>query len=74
MTTTELIQAAVDRGETFESMGAGKASKSDLSHYVLEIVREANDVSPVAQIWEGWSDGQIAGALFAIWTDGTPNE
>lgn len=63
---TELINAAVERGETIESMGTGKASKRDLTYYVLEIADEAQQM----ELDDQYSDGVIAGALFAIWTDG----
>jgi len=62
---TELLNAAVERGETFESMGVGKASKRDLTYYVLELADEAHKEALEQQ----YSDGVIAGALFAIWTD-----
>lgn len=57
-----MVNAAVERGETFESMGAGKASQKDLSYYVLEIQEEC-------ATGEEYSAGVVAGALFAIWTD-----
>ena len=64
---TELVSAAIDRGETIESMGAGKASKKDLTYYVMEIADEtAKD--EVDQIWNGYSNPVIAAALFRIWT------
>jgi hypothetical protein len=61
---TQLVEAAVERGATFESMGTGKASQQDLSYYVLEIAREAEERIPS----EPYKDGVIGGALFAIWT------
>lgn len=74
MTTSELIQAAVERGETFESMGAGKASKRDLTYYVLELVEEAIHAHFMDNDEELVKDGVVAGALFGIWTEGVPNE
>lgn len=61
---TQLVNAAVERGEKFESMGTGKASQQDLSYYVLEIAREAEENLPS----ERYKDEVIGGALFAIWT------
>ena len=46
LTPTELIEAAEERGYTFESMGAGKASQHDLTHYVLEIFDETQEAEP----------------------------
>ena len=61
----QLLNAAVERGEAFESRGAGKASKSDLSHYVMEI---ADEREAQGEPDEQYNDGVIGGALFAIWT------
>ena len=58
---TELVNAAVERGETFESMGAGKASKRDRTYYVLEL----QDENPGE-----YKDGVIGAAINCIWTDG----
>ncbi|MCK5485481.1 MAG: hypothetical protein KAI86_04665 [Desulfobacterales bacterium] len=63
---TELVNAAVERGETFESMGAGKASKRDLTYYVLELADEAHKETLEQQ----YKDGVIGAALNCIWTDG----
>lgn len=73
MTVTELIQAAVERGETYQGMGAGSASKSDLTHYVLEITQEHEDANFLDNDEPLVKDGVVAGALFAIWTEGVPN-
>lgn len=40
MTDKELMEAAITRGETLESMGAGKASTEDLEIYIEDIGRE----------------------------------
>lgn len=61
---TELVNAAVERGETFESAGAGKASKRDLTYYVLEI---ADETRKEEQDSDFYSDPVIAAALFRIW-------
>jgi hypothetical protein len=62
---TELLDNAIERGQTFESMGAGKASKGDLTHYVIEI---ADEVEAQGEPDEQYSDPVIAAALFRIWT------
>ena len=59
MSPTQLVEAANDRGYTFESMGAGKASKRDLTYYVLEIADEE----------PGISNAVVAVALYRIWED-----
>jgi hypothetical protein len=63
----QLVNAAVERGETYESTGAGKATKRDLTYYVMEI---ATEVEFGEHHTEWYSDNVIAGALFAIWTEG----
>jgi len=73
VTTSELIQFAVERGEAYESQGAGKASKRDLTYYVLEAVQEAIHAKFMDNDEELIKDGVVAGALFAIWTEGVPN-
>lgn len=62
---TQLVEAAVERGEAYESVGVGKASNRDLTHYVLEIAEEVWKADPT----ECYSDSVIAAALFRIWTD-----
>jgi len=69
-TVTRLVACAIDRAESFESLGAAKASKRDLTHYVMEIATETEFGMHHS---EWYSDSVIAGALFAIWTEGTPN-
>lgn len=64
---TELVTAAIERGETIESMGAGKASKKDLTYYVMEIADESN-AEVISSVWNGYSNPVIAAALFRIWT------
>ncbi len=64
---TELVDAAIDRGETFESAGAGKASMKDLTYYVMEIHEETSQ-DKIDQVWNGYSDSVVAAALFRIWT------
>lgn len=65
---TELVNAATERGETYESMGAGKASKADLIHYVIEIADECNEAcDEVTQIWEGYADATIEAAIIRVW-------
>lgn len=65
---TELLDNAIERGETFESAGAGKASASDLTHYVLELRQEALDVKFLDNDADFYSDSVVAAALFRIWT------
>ena len=43
MTAQELADAAIERGETYESMGAEKATDEDLHFYIEEIYHE-NDL------------------------------
>jgi hypothetical protein len=62
---TQLVNAAVERGEAYESAGASKASKRDLSYYVLEI---ADETEKSEHHTEWYKDSVIGGALFAIWT------
>lgn len=62
----QLVTAAIDRAETFESSGVGKASKSDLTHYVMEIAAEIELSDPVNM----YSDLTIGAALFSIWKKG----
>ncbi len=64
---TELVNAAVERGESIESMGAGKASPRDLTYYVLEI---ADETRKEEQDSDFYSDAVIAAALFRIWDTG----
>jgi hypothetical protein len=59
---TELVNAAEERGVTFESMGAGKASQRDLTYYVLEIQDEC-------ATGEEYSNAVVAAALFRIWDE-----
>jgi hypothetical protein len=63
---TELVNAAIERGEAYESQGAGKASKHDLTYYVLEIRDETDKEHPS----EWYSDPVVAAALFRIWDEG----
>lgn len=42
MTAQELADGAIERGETFESMGAPKATDEDLHQYIEEIYHENN--------------------------------
>ena len=63
----QLIEAAIERGATYESQGASKATKRDLTHYVMEITTEA-ELAEHPSEW--YKDGVITGALFAIWADG----
>ncbi len=67
MGVTELITAAVERGETIESMGAGKASRSDLTHYVLELADEAAQRNFLDNDEELIKDGVVGAALSRIW-------
>lgn len=60
-----LVAQAVERGEAIESVGVGKASPDDLTHYVLEIVREME-----AEGQEVPNGNTIGAALFEIWNDG----
>jgi hypothetical protein len=59
MSPTALVEAANDRAETIQSMGAGKASKRDLTYYVLEIAEEEDNIS----------NAVVAVALYRIWED-----
>lgn len=43
MTPKQLYEAAIERGETLESMGTAKASGEDISVYIVEIGLE-NDI------------------------------
>lgn len=60
-----LVAMAVERGEEYESRGAGKASPQDLNQYVCEIVLELhhNEGTEIP-------GNVIAAALFEIWDDG----
>ncbi len=60
---TQLVEAAIERGETIESMGAGKASQRDLTIYVMEIADEVKKADPD----DCYSDPVVAAALFRIW-------
>jgi len=64
-TATELIEAAEERGYTFESMGSGKASQYDLTHYILEIFDETQKAQPT-DCYDGTA---VAVALFRIWDE-----
>lgn len=63
---TQLVEAAIERGETYESVGAGKASQRDLTYYVLEI---ADETAKESLNDDFYSNSVIAAALFRIWTD-----
>lgn len=62
---TELNDAAEERGETYESMGAGKASQRDLTLYVMEIADEVRKSDPT----DCYSKSVVAAALFRIWDE-----
>ena len=40
MSAKQLYEDAVERGETYESAGAGKASEEDIAFYIEEIAAE----------------------------------
>lgn len=62
VTVRSLVEFAIERGEAYESAGAGKASRQDLTHYVVEIydemAREGCEIpagvvgAALAQIWD----------------------
>lgn len=67
MGVTELVNAAIERGETIESMGAGKASRKDLTYYVLEIVDESEVDNFMDNDEEVIKDSVVGAALSRIW-------
>ncbi len=40
MNLHQLYEAAIERGETYESMGAHKATPEDIAFYMVEIAAE----------------------------------
>jgi len=67
MGVTELVDAAIERGETIESMGAGKASQKDLTYYVIELVTEAEQAHFMDNDEPLIKDGVVGAALSRIW-------
>lgn len=68
-----LVAQAVERGESIESVGAGKADAVDLTQYVIEIYAEheaEGDPIPLntvaAAMFEIWDDGGDGGATYQI--------